>query len=404
MKILIPNGTSPKNIGDLAILTSLVDLIKRADPKAHMVLHSTDPQLHAIKSFARVEETLYSYVAFSHKDFLVKLGRMFKLILFYLLTRLQLLDQLIPKDNQLYQLFSDYKQADVVLFTGGGYLRSRKGVTQTLNLLMQLFMLHVASVLNKNSLVAPISFGPFAHLWQEKLTARILKNFNLVSVREIISYEKLQKYHLPHLILSCDLALLLSFKKTTKKTKTNRFTLINWFSEARKQTQLEDTYVTALTTFARKHNLVIQPIVQVHAPLFKTEDDVPTVTRVYKRLQHIVQINPPVVLKHVQHGAAVYGKLHILLGMRMHSNIMAAVCRVPFVAVAYEHKTAGIAKTLKMSNYYIEADKITASVLTHRLESVYAHRNTLTKTIKQQLASIRKKEIFLWKNRLQTTV
>ncbi len=46
VRILIPNATSPKNIGDLAMLVSLIDLINKSIDNAYITVHSTDPSLH----------------------------------------------------------------------------------------------------------------------------------------------------------------------------------------------------------------------------------------------------------------------------------------------------------------------------------------------------------------------
>ena len=46
VNILVPNATSPKNIGDQAMLEVLMKLVKAAFKNASISLHSTDPNLH----------------------------------------------------------------------------------------------------------------------------------------------------------------------------------------------------------------------------------------------------------------------------------------------------------------------------------------------------------------------
>ena len=79
--------------------------------------------------------------------------------------------------------------ADLVVFPGGGYLRSKKGITQSLNLLMYLAIFYFAKLGRAKLLVAPISFGPFAYKWHERISAHVLKKSDVIMVREKISFE-----------------------------------------------------------------------------------------------------------------------------------------------------------------------------------------------------------------------
>ena len=399
MKILIPNGTSAKNIGDLAILTALVGLIKKSGTQTRIALHSTDPHLHHFKNIERVEETLYSYVAFEHAAIFTRVFRLTKLAVYYILLRFNLLDSVVSPNDQLYLILNDYRQTDTIIFTGGGYLRSKPGLTQSLNLLMQLMMLHIGSLLGNRKIVAPISFGPFAYNWQEKLTACVLKNFDLVTIREDISFNKLLLYKLTNLKLSTDLGLLLPPQKLKKKTSpTIGFTICPWFTHTQKQKYLESVYAQVLSNFANKYQMAIQPIVQVWAPDFARENDAPVVERVYQALkQKGLNVHKPKYSADLKDAQSIYGSLDLLLGMRMHSNILTAIQGIPFVAVAYEHKTVGLARTLKMLQFCIEAEKISASKLFQKLESAHKNRIKIKKILAQKLKAIQKKEIPFWK-------
>ena len=67
------------------------------------------------------------------------------------------------------------------------------------------------------------------------------------------------------------------------------------------------------------------------------------------------------------------------------------------MAVAYEHKTVGLARTLKMLQFCIEAEKISASKLFQKLESAHKNRIKIKKILAQKLKAIQKKEIPFWK-------
>ncbi len=394
MNYLIPNGTSLKNIGDQAILMSLVGLIRSTDKNGKIVLHSTDADLYDSQEFKHVFETLYSYAVLTKKDFFTRIVRLSTVVIFYFLFRFKLHRFLsFLKSHPLYQTYLDYISADVIIGAGGGYLRSKTGFTQTLNFLMQIFMLHVSTVLGKRKLVAPISFGPFAYVWQEKLAAETLAQFDLVAIRESVSYELLKKYRLTNMVKSCDLAMLLPKKvRNSKIAPTIGFTIINWYPQKDQQKQLEKVYAQALEKLTKHTKLIIQPIIQVANPVFKTENDTNTTHQVCKLLiKKGVQVKTPIMLKNLSHAQTIYGNLTLLLGMRMHSNILAAISGVPFVAVAYEHKTVGVARALKITNY-LDVENINAPLLYKKLKNAYTNQYSIKKSLIQQIDSIKLKE------------
>lgn len=207
VRILIPNATSPKNIGDLAMLVSLIDLINKSVENAYIIVHSSDPLLHDKKIANKIDDTLYSWAAFENRSVASRVYRLFLLISSYLQIKLSFLPLL---NKRLNNLVNDYKTADIIIFVGGGYLRSRKGFTQSLNLIMQLLLFQYAKLFNSRKIVSPISFGPFAYKWQESLSAKILNGLEIIAAREEFSYQLMKNNKVPNLILSSDHALLLN--------------------------------------------------------------------------------------------------------------------------------------------------------------------------------------------------
>ena len=183
-----------------------------------------------------------------------------------------------------------------------------------------------------------------------------------------------------------------------KISPTIGFTICPWFEDSQKQKYLESVYAQVLSNFANKYQMAIQPIVQVWAPDFARENDAPVVERVYQALkQKGLHVHKPKYSADLMDAQSIYGSLDLLLGMRMHSNILATIQGIPFVAVAYEHKTVGLAKTLKMLQFCIEVEKISASKLFHKLESAHKNRGKIKKILTQQLIAIHKIEIPFWK-------
>ena len=297
----------------------------------------------------------------------------------------------------LSKILDDYQNADIILFTGGGYLRSQNGITQSLNLIMLLLMLYYASTYKAKKIIAPISFGPFAHKWQERLSGRVIKNFDIIMAREKYSYKILKKYTSQNLLLSADTSFLLKYprKKPSSKKLILGFTIRKWFDRAN-QEEFEENFAKALIQFSKKSNCVIQPIVQVDAPEYGDVDLV--ITKNIMKILHQNEIKTnPIVLVNKLSTIKIYKKVDLLLGVRMHSNILAALQGTPFIAVSYEHKTIGISKSLDIGNYCIDIKKVNSNALYKKLILLEKEREEISKKLYFSLGKIRTRENKTWK-------
>ncbi len=368
--ILIANATGPTNIGDQAMLQTLLDLLKNAYPHRKIVVHSSVPDLYT--NFPhKVKHTLYSWSVFETQTTVVRIKRMIDLLTKYVAMLVGLNHQFGNTYSQ--ELINDYKNAELIVFAGGGYLRSKPGLTQTLNALMQLVMVEFAKLVSAPKIFAPISFGPYAYTWLEKLSAKSLLTLDLVTAREHYSFDKLKAYGLKNIAAAHDHALFLPLLAKKKLSQlTVGFTIRSWLPKPQ-QKIFENHYLQALSAFAHKHSLHIQPIVQVDAPTYG-DDDFAITKRLVKKLKQAGHVVLP-IQKPTSVSAAlkVYSQLHVLLGMRMHANILAATQNVPFVAIAYEYKTLGICKKLGLSSV-IKAEETSAKNLLAMLEAVFKKR------------------------------
>lgn len=389
MNILIPNAASPKNIGDLAILTGLLLMLPQ---NCKIKIHSHDPySLSKELNQKQASQTLYSWAVFEKKDFINRISRTVLLVLgiFFKIH--------FPHQRTLSKILDDYQNADIILFTGGGYLRSQNGITQSLNLIMLLLMFYYASTCKAKKIIAPISFGPFAHKWQEHLSGRVIKNFDIIMAREKYSYKILKKYTSQNLLLSADTSFLLKYprKKPSSKKLILGFTIRKWFDRAN-QEEFEENFAKALIQFSKKSHCVIQPIVQVDAPEYGDVDLV--ITKNIMKILHQNEIKTnPIVLVNKLSTIKIYKKVDLLLGVRMHSNILAALQGTPFIAVSYEHKTIGISKSLDIGNYCIDIKKANSNALYKKLILLEKEREEISKKLYFSLGKIRTRENKTWK-------
>ncbi|MEN9407215.1 MAG: hypothetical protein RLZZ455_431 [Candidatus Parcubacteria bacterium] len=400
IKILIPNATGPSNPGDQAILHSMIGMLRKLPVMIdEIALHSTDHHLYKKSHGFKVKPTIYMWAGFQNKNPLVRMIRLMRLLLSYLTTKFGF-SVVISRDLRV--ILKDYKRADLIVFAGGGYLRSQKGLTQTLNLLMNLAMFQFAKLYRKKTIVAPISIGPFGYEWHEKLTARTMKEFAAVFLREERSYNVLKNYNVKNIIHANDLALLATHprtKKTSRDTFIVGFTIRDWLPKE-KQLRLETAYAVALSEFSKKTGALIQPIAQVDNNMYGDRDRDVAAHVIEKLHAAGVKTLPIKTVKEYPGDTIVYGEIDLLMGMRMHSLIFAILQNTPFVAVSYEHKTEGLMQTLGLSHLCVQSSKATEKNLRALLFEVYEKRDALKKSLASSLLRIKAEEEKRWKELL----
>lgn len=388
LKILIPNAASPLNVGDLMILKSMLGLIKKEYTLKNLIVHSFDPVQLSNKIKIPCRGSLSYYLGFEEKSQLIRIKRFIQL--FLCIWKLKLFPGLtLNPQNALESIISDYKNADIILLSGGGYFRSQKGMLQSLSLILEILPLRLAIILKKKTIVYPISFGPFAYLWQEKYVAHLLKKADVVMLREGISYNKLLEYNLDNMVLTSDLALLNS-PNFAQRSKPNEigFTIRTWLTP-QKQEEFNKSMASSILKFSKKHDMKVRPIVQVSASRYNDNDTGVTdkICRMLKKER--VTVLSPRVVSESSSPEKVYKNLSFLIGMRLHSVLIAATQGVASCAIEYEHKTKGILSDLGMDKFIVPAENADESNLYPMLENAYKNRVSTRKNMINRLNKIR---------------
>lgn len=401
MKILIPNATSPQNIGDEAILYSQVRLLEEIFDKPEIIIHSTAPNLQEKLWKYKVKPSISDLIAFKSRKTLVQIRQFIEWIFVLIIVKLRLNDW-IRFNTEIQETLDDYRYADITLFVGNGAYRSQKGIKQSVYLFITLLPLFFSKLLSKATLVGPVSFGPFAYAWQAKLTALALSGVQSIQSRESISFRKMKSVGLKNLTQGQDTALFLNRLSNPKisKSLTVGLTVRNWFTYI-DQTTFENTLVDGLVQFAKEKEIIIQPYVQVHAPEHG-DHDLEVATRVSLMLsQSGASVKSPIIIKDLKHAIKEFSCLWFMVGMRMHSNIIAATQGIPFVALEYEYKTLGIARSLDMQSFVVDCSDMDSKNLYDKLMKAHEFREMLSQKLLKKIKTINVVQKLNWKKILR---
>ncbi len=388
--IVIPNAASPQNVGDMAILKQLLRLLRKKFPKARIIIHCANPQLHTSGKGISFKPTVSYWALFEKTDVVSCFIRTFIVGSSFLRVRFGLP---VPSGKIPTEIFRDYKKADRIVFVGGGYLRAQKGLKQSLNLFSYLATAYAITSFKAVKVMASVSIGPFASRWQEWLTCKLLCRLDVIIAREKYTHDLLKRNGLKHVVISTDLALLRSvtLQRRATDSKVIGFTVRPW-STPKMHERVVTSLVSSFVRLGKHKQIKIRPIVQVSAPLYG-EDDSTCAKEIARRLREKgIRVLPIRYVERMEEPENAYKDLDLLVGMRMHSNIIAATSGVPFVAIAYEYKTKGIFEQLDSSEYVIDFDEVTEKKLYALIEKAYSKKHTLRRRMLAAIDRLQKIE------------
>ncbi len=404
LEVLLVNVHSMLNTGDAALTLETIQQLKDNFPGCHITLQMDDPDTRSLN--VNVLESIFAWVKSPYKT-----GRaawnLWHLILLPAATLLPILTyRLLSKPfylltpARLRAAIQSHLDASLVVSKPGGYLYTSKS---GLRLVVITYTLALVWLSGKPLYMFPQSFGPLARWWEGRLLCWILGKARVVMAREPVSMELIQKFHLesPRLWLLPDTAFAFVgaspqvagewlHKHALDQTSEHPLlglTVLNWSAgdlNFNRQDEYEAACAAAIRYFVSQlgGRAILFP--QVTGPNADSDDRIPA-RRIAAQLNDITssilqveQQIPPDLIK------ALYGKLDVLIGTRMHSNIFAISEGVPVIAIGYLHKTRGIASMLGLDRWVLDIQSITRESLVAKLAELWEGR----RAVRAQIAGI----------------
>ncbi len=293
-----------------------------------------------------------------------------------------------------------YIEADLVVSTAGGFLRSSgRGLT----LLLTVYSLILAVLAGKPLYIFPQSIGPFSFTWEGPLVKWIYSKARLIMAREYITVDHLTSCGIPRdrIILLPDVAF--GFKGASKDQAREwllsknidrvdnkpimAMTVMDWSATNQafgRQSVYEDAVSAVIKFFVTKNGGKVLLVPQVWGPS-KAEDDRITARRIAERLSEmkseVVFFDEPISPDMLQ---AIFGEMDIVIGTRMHSNIFAATRMVPVIPIGYLQKTLGIANSAGLDEWVVDIEEVDAEILINKLTELWEQKEL----VKSHLAGI----------------
>ncbi len=384
MKILIANVYSKKNKGDAAILSVLIEQLQKAFPEAFLQISILEKDNETTFENIPLVNAFLSFVIYENESIIKKYSKIFYYfcisIFWSYIVRItsRKIDSVLPA--QLKELLHVFNTSDLIVAVGGGYLRGKNNVEESINLLYLLLPLIVSKILRKKVILHAQSIGAFGNTFQEMSTGFVLKHMDLILVREDFSLKNALKMGIPpaKIIRTGDAAFLfsaghvdeVSVKKAIerKANKVLGLTVRKWLDEKR-QLQYEKAIAAFVTYVVREKKMDVVFIPQVTTSVY-SDDDTKAAADIIQILPndvHVTNVTQPYSHHELK---ALYSQLDFLVGTRLHSVIFSITSGVPAIAIQYEYKTGGILKDLLLSDWVIKIEDITVEILIEKFNAL----------------------------------
>lgn len=315
------------NAGDEAILRAIVSSLRGGDAAAEITVLSANPQQTAAE---------HDVIAISRTN--------------------------------LPQVFRALLRTDLFVSGGGGLLQD---ATSSRSLLYYLGLLTLARILGRRTMVYANSIGPIHQSRNRLLTRRVLQGVSHITVRDQLSLMALRDLGVsrPTMEVTADPVLLLPTPSLPVSDREVLFSVREWGSS--------NGYLQEVAKAAKQ--LKDSGFQVVFVPMHFSRD-----LSVSQRLASELEVDCISAPLSDQSMLQRLGSASVVVGMRLHSLIMATVSCRPMVGISYDPKVEGflqaIGQPVAGDTRTLAADKLVSLVL-----SAYENRVSISEHLATQL-------------------
>jgi polysaccharide pyruvyl transferase WcaK-like protein len=280
---------------------------------------------------------------------------------------------------QQRRTLDDIAAADLVVIKGGAFLMGFPGVAGSLYLLRNALTAMWCARLNRNCIIAPHSFGPFANALQRRLLRIMLRGIGIYA-RERISLALLGSVGLPAKYLP-DMAFYFGQQEQGNRLERQIAVTVRpcpTFLSAAQQRSYYDGFAEVVAALVQQgFDIVFVP--QVSGPDDR-EDDRRAIEVIRKlAIERVgateqIAVADPVTL---QDKFRIYSQSVCCVGTRMHSVIFSCLTGTKVVALAYlGPKHRGIMEELQLGDFVLDITNLSAEQLLRAIRRALTSQST----------------------------
>lgn len=415
MNILIINLHSSLNLGDAAIMEETIRQLRMVFPQAHFTLATNTPDSHVqYAAQANIVGTFKSWIYRIGKDkqihySLAAIPFAFATAVVAGLTfRLFGYPLYLTTDHEKRRLMEAYFSADIVVNSGGQVLTAMRRAA--FSYLTIIFSSLYAPLTGKPLYMFPQTIGPFISRLHRRLAEAVLRHTRIVLIRDRELFNDAIRSKALHrkAIYVPDAALGLApgnpergweiLRKSgvlpAPQMPTIGMTVMQWGEIRRsfeRQSEYEHAMISLMRYIVQEMDGRVLLFGQGLGPSYM-EDDHALARKL--RDQAGLPSTRAIVIDRIKTPTELvdaYSILDILVGTRMHSNIMTLVSSVPVLAVAYTlKKHRGMLQDLGLARWVCDMETLTEDDLIEAFQQAWAARDETRAHLARTMPEIQK--------------
>jgi len=315
MRVLLSGYYGFANVGDEAVLQSIIKGLKNSSPNVDITVLASSPEI--------TEEV----------------------------TQVKSVNR-----NSFFKIIFELIKCNVFVSGGGTLLQD---TTSTKSFLYYIGLIYLAKLFFKKVIIFAQGFGPLEIRVNRFLARFILNRVNLITLRDNDSYFELQKLGVrrPPIYVTADPSFILNIppKKLGLKTlsleaiRTDKPLIglaIRTISEENEEL-LHNALAKAIDWADKTYNL--SPVFV----LFQCPEDMEESSKVINSM--LAKSNIVYKICQPDEMISIISNLDLLIGMRLHSLIFAAMCEVPMLGISYDPKVESFMKEIEQPYLNIDS-------------------------------------------------
>lgn len=318
----------------------------------------------------------------------------------------------LPLNRKQRETLSAFRQAELCVVKGGGFLHANGELRAPYYVWYQLFYMRLAQRLGKPVLILPNSFGPFEGPTVKWQMRQVLSKCPFIAARESVSARALSEllkrpipifpdmgYFLQGASLEVGRRICVDAGVPLGKKPCVAFTIRPWrFPGMSAAADRYDRYLSAIASLVRHiaqrgfHPVLVAHVLGPGAH----ENDRYAIEELISRLGDVEKtyVNVPGTCRELK---AVYGVMDAVVGTRFHSVIFAQGAAVPSMAVTYGgNKGEGIMNDLGLNDFAISISEIDAETLCNIFDDLINRAHGVrTRLMRWQLECLEARKMML---------
>lgn len=237
--------------------------------------------------------------------------------------------------NRFMDLIRAIKECDVVISGGGSILQD---ITSSRSLLYYLAIIWLAKKLGKKVMFYGNGFGPITKVYNKKLVKYIINQVDVITVRDFQSKETMKALGI-HRDIRVTADVTFAMEPLTQEVGKN-ILQEEGLQEGRKTIGISVRPWRGMEKYKQIIAKTADYLQQLNYQVIFIPMQYPHDQRISLEITDLMKNKAVVLSKHYgpEEILSIIGQLDLLIGMRLHSLVFAAIAKVPMVGIEYDEK------------------------------------------------------------------